>query len=293
VIVAAGAVLWRPNQDSSLEVCVVHRPKYDDWSLPKGKLLPAEHLVTAAVREVWEETGHRVALGRPLPSRSYEVAGQLKRVHYWAARADDRAQPWQGTKEIDRLEFLPVVGAVDRLTVEGDAELVRLLAADPAPTQTLILLRHAHALARDDWSAPDSKRPLSAEGVAEAAMLTSMLASYGIELVVTSDAERCLRTVRPYVEETGAAEVLDPRVAETDDEMDESAAAAVVQQLLADDRPSVVCTHRPVLPSLYAAIGVEPSEPLHPGDFLVVHHRKGVIVATERHVPRPTVTLFT
>jgi len=88
-VVAAGAVLWRPDQahDGGVEVCLVHRHRYDDWSLQKGKLDPGEHLLACAVREVEEETGQRVVLGRPLPTQHYEVNGAPKRVHYWAAPA--------------------------------------------------------------------------------------------------------------------------------------------------------------------------------------------------------------
>ena len=89
-VVAAGAVVWRPDpaHPGEVEVCVVHRPRYDDWSLPKGKLDRGEHLLAGAVREVEEETGQRVVLDRPLPTQHYEVNGVPKRVHYWAARAE-------------------------------------------------------------------------------------------------------------------------------------------------------------------------------------------------------------
>ncbi len=214
MILAAGAVLWRDDHDGRLEFCVVHRPKYDDWSLPKGKLNPGEHVLAAAVREVKEETGHTVALGRPLPTQEYEVAGEPKRVYYWAARADEQAGEWPGTKEIDRIEFLPAEQAIARLTRENDADLVRLLAADPEPTQTMIFLRHSTALPRESWSGPDRDRPLSPAGRAEAEALVPLLAAYGIRTVVTSDAVRCVQTVEPYARATGASVTADRRLAE-------------------------------------------------------------------------------
>ena len=118
-VLAAGAVLWRPARRSGsdeIEVGLVHRPKYDDWSLPKGKLDPGEHLVACAVREVLEETGHAVRLGAPLGVQRYPVQGLPKEVRYWAARANDSAPPWRGTAEIDRLEFVPASRAGARLT---------------------------------------------------------------------------------------------------------------------------------------------------------------------------------
>ncbi|MET0522300.1 MAG: NUDIX hydrolase, partial [Jiangellaceae bacterium] len=130
-VVAAGAVVWRPDtaRPGEVEVCVVHRPRYDDWSLPKGKLDRREHPLAGAVREVEEETGQRVVLDRPLPTQHYEVNGVPKRVHYWAARADDNAPTWQGTKEIDQIAFVPAAEAAHRLTHPRDAEVVADLLA--------------------------------------------------------------------------------------------------------------------------------------------------------------------
>ena len=87
---AAGAVLWRPGGDGSApEVAVIHRPRYDDWSLPKGKVDPGETEPVTAVREVHEETGYSCVLGRRLASVSYPVEQGVKKVRYWAARAVD------------------------------------------------------------------------------------------------------------------------------------------------------------------------------------------------------------
>src|SRR3954469_1056663 len=90
VIKAAGAVLWRRDAEGTVLYALVHRPHRQDWSLPKGKLEPGEHATCTAVREVEEETGYSVALGRPLPTRRYLVDGQRKRVRYWLAHADER-----------------------------------------------------------------------------------------------------------------------------------------------------------------------------------------------------------
>ncbi|MGH2929815.1 MAG: NUDIX hydrolase, partial [Solirubrobacteraceae bacterium] len=84
LIKAAGGVAWRPGAGGVPEVLLVHPKKYDDWSLPKGKVEPGEPLPVAAVREVLEEGGARLALGRRLVSVRYHVGGRPKRVHYWA-----------------------------------------------------------------------------------------------------------------------------------------------------------------------------------------------------------------
>jgi 8-oxo-dGTP diphosphatase len=306
IVHAAGAVLWRPARASvtaGIEVGLVHRPKYDDWSLPKGKLDPGEHLVACAVREVLEETGHAVSLGSPLGLQRYPVAGATKLVHYWAARADDRAAPWAGTVEIDRLEFVDAARAAGRLTHERDVDLVRqaetLLGTPPEPTSPLIVLRHAKATPRKRWHGHDPERPLDPKGMAQADRLAVLLACFGVERVVSSDSLRCVDTVRPFATATRVHVELEPRV--TEEAHDEGAGASgvadAVAEMLSDPRPAVLCSHRPVLPDIIAALGPLPAapfathdlahEPLSPASFVVVHRRveAGVsrLVAVERH----------
>lgn len=85
---AAGCVLWRRSPvDSALEICLVHRPKYDDWSHPKGKLKRGEGFLTGALREVEEETGYDAVPGAVLPTLRYVVGGRPKEVRYWAGEA--------------------------------------------------------------------------------------------------------------------------------------------------------------------------------------------------------------
>ncbi|HSK55846.1 MAG TPA: NUDIX hydrolase [Jiangellales bacterium] len=291
-IPAAGVAMWRPvaqGDAGGLEVCLVHRPKYDDWSLPKGKLDPGEHVLAGAVREVLEETGHRVVLGRPLPSQRYPVGEADKVVHYWAARADDSAPEWPGTAEIDLVEFLPVPEALERLTHPRDAELVAGVAADPAPTVPLVVLRHGKAVGRGSFDGPDMERPLDRRGVAQADRLAVLLGCYGVSRVVSSDATRCVDTVRPYATSTRRTVELEPVVSELGHEQQPDQAAGVVAGLLAAGEPTVVCSHRPVLPALFAAVAERarcevPADPtLPPGGFVVLHHRHGVVVACERH----------
>jgi 8-oxo-dGTP diphosphatase len=87
-VLAAGCVLWRRSPaDGGLELCVVHRPKYDDWSHPKGKLNPGEDALAGALREVEEETGYTAAPGPELPTVHYLTGGRPKQVRYWAAEA--------------------------------------------------------------------------------------------------------------------------------------------------------------------------------------------------------------
>ncbi|MGW2286536.1 NUDIX hydrolase [Streptomyces phaeochromogenes] len=132
-VLAAGCVLWRRSPfDGELEICLVHRPKYDDWSHPKGKLKRAEAALAGAVREVEEETGYRCATGPRLATLHYMANDRPKQVSYWAAEATEgRFAP---NREVDRILWLPPTGARHRLTHPRDKDLV---------DELLAVLRHA------------------------------------------------------------------------------------------------------------------------------------------------------
>ncbi|WP_406217546.1 NUDIX hydrolase [Streptomyces canus] len=120
---AAGCVLWRRSPiDGGLEVCLVHRPKYDDWSHPKGKLKRGEDALTGALREVEEETGYRAAPGSPLSAAKYYANGRPKQVRYWAAEATTGA--FTPNDEVDRILWLSPTAARNRLTQPRDRTLV-------------------------------------------------------------------------------------------------------------------------------------------------------------------------
>lgn len=284
-IIAAGAVLWRVR-DSSLEICLIHRPKYDDWTLPKGKVEDGEHILSAAVREVEEETGHRVSLGRPLPSQRYIVGNRPKLVHYWAAHVPDGTSDWQPTREVDRVEFVPAGVAITRLSYRHDAAVVAELAEGPVQTSPLVLLRHTTSVDRSDWDGLDSIRPLNERGLDEAHRLTAVLAAYGRLRIVSSDALRCTESVRPYADRFGLNIEVDPGLSEAGHE--DGSAVPIVGRLIADGESSLVCSHRPVLPDLLAAatgrtLVPVPDEELPPGGFHVLHHRDRVVVSIETH----------
>ncbi|GAB2854590.1 NUDIX domain-containing protein [Nocardioides pacificus] len=285
-IVSAGGVVTRSGRD----VLLVHRPRYDDWSFPKGHLDPGEHSTTAAVREVLEETGVAVRLGPPLRAQRYPVGERMKTVHYWVARvvgADD-VSGYAVNDEIDRVEWVSYDEAMDRLTYDFDRDTLREALGESAPvrkeTRPLVVLRHGKATSRKQWTSDDRLRPLAEAGVAQAAALVPVLAAYGVQRVVTSSSVRCAETVRPYAEAHGV-EPASYDVLSEEDATAESV-AAVVGDLLAGTEPkgsgSVLCTHRPVLPLVWDALGL-PAVRLEPGAMLVVHHRKGKVVATELH----------
>ncbi|WP_042373354.1 NUDIX hydrolase [Streptacidiphilus neutrinimicus] len=124
LIKAAGVVLWR-EKGNGLELALVHRPKYDDWSFPKGKLEPGEKHREAALREAREETGMTVLLGRRLPTQHYLFRDRIKRVRYWSATLlSGRFVP---NREVDALRWLPVAQARAQLSYEHDRSLVDAL----------------------------------------------------------------------------------------------------------------------------------------------------------------------
>jgi 8-oxo-(d)GTP phosphatase len=276
-IVAAGAVVWRPGR----QVLLVHRPRYDDWSFPKGKLDPGEPTPVAAVREVAEETGLRVRLGSPLSSQRYPVAGgRTKDVHYWVARVvgDDDISGYLANDEIDEVAWVPTAKARHRLTYDYDrATLAQALAAS-AKTRTLVVLRHGGAEARKSWPHDDRGRPLVGAGHVQAEALVPLLAAYAVSRVATSSSTRCVQTVEPYAEAAGVPVERHDGLSEEDATAE--SVEAVVDGLLAT-RSAVLCTHRPVLPLVLDAIGLKRVK-LDPAALLVVHHRRGEIVAVER-----------
>ena len=200
-ILSAGAVLWRPA-GPGIEVLLVHRPKYDDWSLPKGKREPGEHVLLTAAREVLEETSVRPVLGPRLRTVEYLVRGRPKQVDYWAAlAAHDQAA---ASHEIDAVCWLPLPQVLDRLSYPHDAAVIASL--QPRATVPIILVRHASAGPKDEWAGEDLLRPLDAEGVLDALLLADLLTCFAPRArVISSPALRCTESVRPYAEGFGGS----------------------------------------------------------------------------------------
>jgi 8-oxo-(d)GTP phosphatase len=275
---AAGAVLWRPGS-AGTEVLLVHRPRYDDWSLPKGKQEPGEHIVVTAVREVAEETSVQAVLGPHLRSVRYDVRGQSKQVDYWAARADAA----KADNEIDEVSWLPAGQALDRLSYPHDQDVVRALV--PRETVPLILLRHAHAVPK---GGDDRARPLNERGQADAAALADLLACFAPHArVISSPAARCLQTVAPYAAAAGVqVEIFNDLFAGTNAG---DSPTVLIRELIAAARPAIVCLHRENVPvALEAACGAlgtfPPADPsLVKGGFWVVHTAGPDLAALERY----------
>jgi 8-oxo-dGTP pyrophosphatase MutT (NUDIX family) len=291
---AAGAVLWRPSGRGA-QVAVIHRPKYDDWSFAKGKLEPGEHVLLAAVREVCEETGLTVTLGRPLPPVCYSNDGVPKRVDYWLARATEPAARFTANREVDEVDWLAASRAVSRLSYERDGETLTKFRTGPWQTAPLILVRHGSAGRKSDWRKDDASRPLDSRGKKDAKQLAALLRCFGTGRVLSAPATRCVATVRPYAAATGAPVEVEPAFGLADKARDVPAAqeqaAKAAAHAAADPRPAIICAHRENLPAIIGAACAElgaplpEGDPLRKGEFLVLHRAEGGLAAIERHHP--------
>lgn len=287
ITTAAGGLVWRKRPgprrpEPRVELLVVHRPSYDDWTFPKGKTDPGETLQETAVREIGEEAGLRVRLGHPLQDIAYPISGGTKRVSYWCARAvgTEEAAPFVPNKEVDEIRWVGLREAAALLTYPHDGELLEtfrgLRERQAHRTRTLIVLRHGKAVPRSE-DIDDLERPLTSIGAARAKDLVPQLDAYGIRRVVSSPALRCAQTVEPFAHSIST-------FLEIDDRLSEDTRASQVQRsidaLRDRKKPVVLCTHRPTLPWVFDAIGVKVVD-LAPGQGVVVHHRNGTIHATE------------
>lgn len=284
---AAGVVvLDSPAEATERRFLAVHRPHRHDWSLPKGKVDPGETTPCTAVRECDEETGYRVVLGARLPSTHYVSGDAHKSVDYWVGhvRADEGFAP---DEEVDEIRWVPVSEASAFLTYSGDAAIVRLAAGAPSTTP-LIILRHAKAIRRGDFDGgDDADRPLSGRGRGEAKTLVDILDAYGIERVYSSPFKRCISTVSRFAKTIDTKIHLEPALGESGHESDPEATAARVSELLDSPAPTVLCTHRPVLPTVISSLGrslgltetaihddLSWDSRLAPGAMIVVHRER-------------------
>ena len=309
LIRAAGAVPWRRVTDeapggggvSSVQILLVHRPKYDDWSLPKGKREPGEHILLTAVREVFEETGVRSVLGPRLAPVEYATGAFRKRIDYWSMFSPgDRDSGFMASHEVDEVSWLPLAQVRQQLTYPRDAAVIAGLR--PRVTVPLILLRHASAGQKENWPTDDESRPLDAKGEVDAVALAGLLSCFAPSAkILSSPALRCTESVGPYTASFGGTVDAEAALGFSGRSGDLSsgtnradALTDLVRGLVAAGRPAVLCLHRENLPKALtaacAALGAPappepPDPPLPKAGFWVVHMADGELAGLERYVP--------
>jgi 8-oxo-dGTP diphosphatase len=247
--------MWRPSRKHGIKVAVIHRPRYDDWSLPKGKAERGECPTLTAAREVIEETGFSARLGRHIDTISYEASSSRKVVHYYAGRA--RAGAFAPNDEVDELEWLSVPKARARLSYPRDRAVLDSFMTLPAALATVILVRHAHAGQRDAFVGADSKRPLDRRGRKQAAELVRCLAAFGPATVAAAPLERCRQTVAPLAEALRVPVTDEPSFSEAEYQHDPAAARRHTVELAlagADGGPTVVCSQGGVIPGVIKSL---------------------------------------
>ncbi|MGB3770888.1 MAG: NUDIX hydrolase [Rhodococcus sp. (in: high G+C Gram-positive bacteria)] len=263
IVLAAGAVLWRtPPPGAEPSVALVHRPRYDDWTLPKGKVEPGEVLAVTAAREVQEETGFRCVLGRSLGSTSYALptsgsksrsksaTTRIKQVEYWSAQVVDG--DFAVNEEVDDLRWLSPDEARDLATYEADRDVVGRFAQNPLPTSTAVLVRHARAGSKARYKGDDDAlRPLDTVGTRQAAALVPLLTAFGGTDGFSAERTRCVQTVQPWAESVGVELTMEPSLTEEGYARDPDRGRQRARQITSTSAGiPVICSQGKVIPDL-------------------------------------------
>ena len=315
-VYAAGAVLWREEGDG-LKVALIHRARYDDWSWPKGKVDPGEVLPQTAVREIREETGLRVKLGIRLDIVKYTLpSGAPKEVHYWAARVTDkslRKSTFKPSEEVASVEWRTPAQARELLTYDFDRDILQrvedLYTLGKLKTKPVVIQRHAQALPRNEWkngkNIDDGARPLTPLGAKQAMALIPLLKAFGVKRVYSSPWVRCANTVKPFARNQKLPIIERHQVSELGNKKGPRRTANVVDDIVKSGLPSVLCSHRPALPTILDTLSkygnanqeilLHEGRALEPGEMMVVHltAKKAdavrSIVAIETYAPLVTI----
>jgi 8-oxo-dGTP diphosphatase len=281
---AAGGIVVRRGPDGTSEVLLVHRPRYGDWSLPKGKADPGERDEDTALREVEEETGLRCRLGTDVGAVTYaDRHGDPKVVRYWTMTPE--GGQFAPGEEVDDLRWTTPAEADALLTYPHDRDLLRsvVMLRTQAP---VYLVRHAKAGRRQLWTGRDEGRPLTRRGRKQARRLVERFRGLEVARIVSSPFLRCLQTVEPLARSRGL-EV--ETAAELAEGVDVEIAVALVRGL--EDVPAALCGHGREIQALVAAFeaegaDVEGSRGLAKGSVWVLE-RQGGRVLSARYLPAP------
>jgi len=300
VVHAAGGVLWRRDVTDP-EVALVHRPKYDDWSLPKGKAKTGEHLLVTALREVTEETGCTPCIGPYLATVRYGVSSggraSKKVVTYWSMRCDSGS--FLASREVDEMEWLSLEQAALRLTTASDRAVLDTFARTRRDTEPLLLVRQGTVV-------PPPRRlrkraethELNRSGRAQAASLVPVLAGLGITDLLSADLPACVDMLAPFAETAGLTVQREARLTREGFAGHEEDVADRLRTQASSSQALVVCGGQKVITGLLGVLDhvsdVRPPDEttVKKGGWWLLHHRDGAVSAYERHEPvakvRPT-----
>ncbi|MFZ4107978.1 MAG: NUDIX hydrolase [Candidatus Planktophila sp.] len=286
VIYAAGAVLWRYGVKKKIEVALIHRPRYDDWSLPKGKRDGSESMIACAYRELMEETGYTSIFGPELGEVTYVVDGISKIVKYWSAQAAEEPTGKPDPLEVDLIEWHSPADARKKLTLDDDRSVIDFFLEFGTGTTPLVLLRHAKAVKREDWDGDDGDRPLAHLGQLQAKRILTNFLPYGIEQVHSSDAMRCIETIEPMSRSLNMHPIFSTDLSEYRFAKDKEAALDYAQDLMDAGHSAIICSHNPILPKLLKKLIGKKNfkqldQELKPAEAWVLHHRDGEIIAID------------
>lgn len=291
-VYAAGVVCWR-IKNSNLEVALVHREQYKDWGFPKGKQDPGETLAETAVRETLEEAGFKIKLDRKLGVISYKLPnGENKEVHYWASLVSEKAikkSKFEPNQEIASIEWVSAKKALGLLSYEHDRELLvrvqDLHKKSELETKALIVLRHAPATSRLGWFGYDGDRTLTDEGLKVAKRLVPLLSAFGPKRLVTSPWKRCVDTIQPFAKQKKLKLIERIQLSERKNTNRPKSTENVVRDEIFKAKNSLICSHRPALPSILDEIAkradlqlglqLHQARSLKPGDFAIIRLKKG------------------
>jgi phosphohistidine phosphatase SixA/8-oxo-dGTP pyrophosphatase MutT (NUDIX family) len=285
-ILAAGAVLWRKGEKKKIEVLIIHRPKYDDWTFPKGKAEIGEPLIACAYREVLEETNIETAFGPYLGEVEYLTNDGKKKVSFWSAKVI-KEKEFNSNAEVDQLKWVEVTKVKELLTLDTDRKILEQFLRIEPDTKPLVLLRHAKAVTRDEWQGEDDDRPLDSYGQNQAKRLLAMYQVFNLEQIHSSDAVRCYDTVVAIAKGLSIKLEVTGKLSESTFKKDKEKAFDYAKDLMKLNESVLLCSHNPILPKMLNKLTkkseVDADEgKLLPADGWVIHRIGKEVIQIDR-----------
>ena len=291
IILAAGALVWRKSKEKKIEIAVIHRPKYNDWTIPKGKVELNESSIACAYREVIEETSLETEFGMYLGEVKYQSLDGPKQVSFWSAQVV-KENTFTPNSEVDEIKWVEAAKAAKFLSLDSDREILSKFNKLKYESKPLVLLRHAKALSRDEWQGDDDDRPLDSLGQMQAKRLLSIYQAFNLEQIHTSDAIRCYDTVEPMAKALGLRLEVSNKLSESAFKKDKEDAFDYARDLIKSDKRALLCSHNPILPKVLNKLtkksDVESDEEkLYPADAWVIHRIGKEVIQIDR-IDAPT-----